>query len=135
MFHGDQVVGIGELPWTVPNLFSTAGISCGYAAFDTVDPSAYEAPFTFTGTIEQLVVDLSGELTAASRGGDDPPHDPAVGPAVPSGRDQAKQVARNCSKASASGTTWSWPASSRLTCRAGQKNPPADVKKWGEPTT
>ena len=63
LFHGDQVVGMGELPWTVPNLFSTAGISCGYAAFDTVDPSAYEAPFTFTGTIEQLVVDLSGELT------------------------------------------------------------------------
>ena len=55
MFHDDEVVGIGELPWTVPNLFATVGISCGYAAFDTVDPSTYEAPFTFTGTLEQVV--------------------------------------------------------------------------------
>ncbi|MEX0767392.1 MAG: arylsulfatase, partial [Microthrixaceae bacterium] len=56
--------GYGELPYTVPNLFSTAGVSCGYAAFDTVDPSVYESPFAFTGTIHNLVVDLAGELVA-----------------------------------------------------------------------
>ena len=57
-----RVVGIGELPYTVPNLFATAGISCGYAAFDTVDPSAYGAPFTFTGTIHKVVLDITGDL-------------------------------------------------------------------------
>ncbi len=32
-------------------------------AYDAVDPSAYEAPFAFTGTLHRVVLDLSGELT------------------------------------------------------------------------
>jgi arylsulfatase A-like enzyme len=63
LYVDDDQVAEGELPYTVPNLFSTAGLSCGYAAFDTVDPSFYEAPFTFTGAIHRVVMDLSGDLT------------------------------------------------------------------------
>ena len=63
LFVDDEVVGFGELPYSVPNLFATVGMSCGYAAFDTVDPSAYLAPFTFTGTLHKVVLDVTGQLT------------------------------------------------------------------------
>ena len=63
LFADDEVMGFGELPYTVPNVFATVGMSCGYAAFDTVDPSAYLAPFTFTGEIHKVVLDVTGELT------------------------------------------------------------------------
>ena len=63
LFAGDEVIGFGELPHTVPNVFATVGMSCGYAAFDSVDPAAYLAPFTFTGTIHKVVLDVTGELT------------------------------------------------------------------------
>ena len=58
---GDEQVGFGELPHTVPNLFGIVGLSCGYAAYDSVDPSAYLAPFTFTGTIHGVTLDVTGE--------------------------------------------------------------------------
>ena len=61
LFHGNEVVGFGVLPHTVPNLFGIVGLSCGYAAYDTVDPSAYVAPSTFTGTIHRVVLDVTGE--------------------------------------------------------------------------
>jgi arylsulfatase A-like enzyme len=61
LFHDEAVVGFGELPYTVPILFSTTGASCGMAYYDTVDPSAYEAPFPFTGELEKVVLDVSGE--------------------------------------------------------------------------
>jgi len=63
LFHDDEMVGFGVLPHTVPNLYGTSGLSCGYAAFDTVDPSVYEAPFTCTGTLHKVVLDLTGELS------------------------------------------------------------------------
>jgi arylsulfatase A-like enzyme len=62
LFIEDEVVGFGELPHTVPNLFGIVGLSCGYAAYDSVDPSRYEAPFTFTGEIDRVVLDITGEL-------------------------------------------------------------------------
>jgi arylsulfatase len=43
-------------------MLGVLGLSCGYAAFDTVDPRLYSAPFRFTGTIERVTVDVSGEL-------------------------------------------------------------------------
>jgi arylsulfatase len=46
----------------VPVTFSTTGLSCGTAFFDTIDPSAYEGEFTFTGQLDRVVVDLTGEL-------------------------------------------------------------------------
>ena len=45
----------------MPNLFGIVGLSCGYAAYDSVDPAAYLAPFWFTGTIYQVVLDVSGD--------------------------------------------------------------------------
>jgi arylsulfatase A-like enzyme len=58
---GDQVVATGEAPRTAPFRFALAGegLCCGY---DDGTPVAddYDSPFTFTGTIHDAVVDVSG---------------------------------------------------------------------------
>jgi arylsulfatase len=55
-------VAVTDLPYTTPNMFGVLGLSCGYAAFDSVDPDLYAAPFPFTGTIERVTIDVSGQL-------------------------------------------------------------------------
>jgi arylsulfatase len=55
-------------PFTTTNRMGPVGFSCGYAAFDTVAPDLYTAPFRFAGTLHRLTVDLSGEVN---------PHDEA----------------------------------------------------------
>jgi arylsulfatase len=62
LYIDDQLVGSLDLPYTTPAMFGVLGLSCGYAAYDSVDLTAYAAPFPFTGTIKQVVVDVSGEL-------------------------------------------------------------------------
>jgi len=62
LYFDGEVVGFGSLPHTVPVTFSTTGASCGEAFFDTIDPAIYEAPFTFTGELDKVVVDITGEL-------------------------------------------------------------------------
>ncbi|WP_268767880.1 hypothetical protein [Methanosarcina sp. 1.H.T.1A.1] len=44
----------------MPNLFKIIGLSCGYDADDSVNPEEYGAPFTFTGRIRQVELDVSG---------------------------------------------------------------------------
>jgi arylsulfatase len=62
LYINDKLVGNVDLPHTVPNLFGIAGLSCGYDAYDAVNPDDYAAPFTFTGEIKQVVLDVSGEV-------------------------------------------------------------------------
>ena len=62
LYVDDAPVAYGEIDWTVPNLFAMVGVSCGHAAYDTVDPAVYVAPFTFTGGLEVVRLDVSGEL-------------------------------------------------------------------------
>ncbi|HKA31050.1 MAG TPA: arylsulfatase [Candidatus Binatia bacterium] len=58
---GDDVVAVAEAPRTAPYRFALAGegLCCGY---DDGTPVAdvYESPFTFTGTIHEAVIDVSG---------------------------------------------------------------------------
>ena len=60
-YDGEQVA-YGELPFSVPVTFATTGLSCGRGFFDSVDPEHYEAPFDYAGTIDKVVLDLTGEL-------------------------------------------------------------------------
>jgi hypothetical protein len=46
---------------TTPSLFGLEGLSCGYDAGAAVVPT-YTSPFTFTGTIRKVTVDISGDL-------------------------------------------------------------------------
>ena len=62
LFYGTQQAGTGHLPYSVPVVFSSAGASCGAAHIDTVNPSAYTVPYTFTGRLLKVVVTVGGDL-------------------------------------------------------------------------
>ena len=61
LYFDDTLVGAIEMPHTTPNRIGPVGFSCGYAAYDTVDPTRYSIPFRFTGTIHRVTYDLSGD--------------------------------------------------------------------------
>ncbi len=61
MFINEKPVGSMKLPYTMPITISiderlTCGKDPGSPVADT-----YEAPFPFTGTLQRVVVDVSGE--------------------------------------------------------------------------
>jgi arylsulfatase A-like enzyme len=60
LFINDKLVGETVFPVTVPIIFGIEGLSCGYEFGEAVS-NAYEAPFTFTGSIKKVTVDLSGQ--------------------------------------------------------------------------
>lgn len=57
-----QLAGAREVPYTTPLFFELEGLSCGYDFGGAVLEAVYDAPFAFTGTIHEVVVDLSGNL-------------------------------------------------------------------------
>ena len=72
--HGKGVPGRGKLyinrklvanidmPYTVPVIFGTEGLTCGFDGGDRVAPEEYGDAFPFTGTMKRVTMDLSGEL-------------------------------------------------------------------------
>lgn len=50
-----------DFPYTTPLLFELEGLSCGYD-FGAPATEGYQPPFTFTGTIHTVTVEVSGEL-------------------------------------------------------------------------
>ena len=58
---GNLVANV-DFPHTTPILFGIEGLSCGYDFGEPVLEKVYRPPFAFTGTIHQVVVDVSGEL-------------------------------------------------------------------------
>ena len=67
LYIDGRLVANTEYPHTTPLPFELEGLSCG---FDFGAPAAdgYEPPFTFTGTIHQVSVDLTGELIEDDEG-------------------------------------------------------------------
>jgi arylsulfatase len=63
LYINGDVVGQLDIPYSVPSTFATTGMSCGWAFFDSVDPTAYEAPFAFMGDLHKVIIDVTGELT------------------------------------------------------------------------
>jgi hypothetical protein len=63
LYYDGVIVAKLDLPHSVPATFGTTGLSCGRAYFDSVDPTQFQEPFPFTGTIHKVVLDLTGELT------------------------------------------------------------------------
>jgi arylsulfatase len=61
LYIDGEIVGAEEFHVTVPILFGIEGLSCGYDFGEAVSHE-YHAPFTFTGTIHKVTMDLSGEL-------------------------------------------------------------------------
>ena len=54
------------MPHTVPNIFSSEGLTCGHDGGSVVAPDAYRDGFAFTGTLKRVTFDLSGELIVDS---------------------------------------------------------------------
>jgi arylsulfatase len=62
LYVDEQLVGQAEFTTTVPITYGLGGgIACGADPGSPVT-SAYKPPFHFTGTIHQVVIDVSGEL-------------------------------------------------------------------------
>jgi arylsulfatase len=61
LYINGELVGNNEFPTTVPILFGIEGLSCGYDFGEAVTHD-YQAPFTFTGLIKHVTIDMSGEL-------------------------------------------------------------------------
>jgi len=57
-----KLVGAVQMPYTVPMIFSTEGLTCGYDGGSRVAPDAYGDEFRFTGIIKRVTLDLSGDL-------------------------------------------------------------------------
>jgi hypothetical protein len=61
LYINGELVGNTEFPTTVPITFGIEGLSCGYDVGEAITHK-YQAPFKFTGSIKQVVTDISGEL-------------------------------------------------------------------------
>lgn len=62
LYIDGKLVGQAELPVTVPLLISLGeGLTCGHDAASPVT-SRYEVPFAFSGKLNRVTVDVSGEL-------------------------------------------------------------------------
>jgi arylsulfatase A-like enzyme len=61
LYINGDLVGNTDFPMTVPLTFGIEGLSCGYDFGEAVTHK-YHAPFTFTGVIKNVTVDLSGDL-------------------------------------------------------------------------
>jgi arylsulfatase A-like enzyme len=63
LYFDGKLVGQAEFPFTTPLMFGVAGgaLECGMDSGSPVTP-AYKPPFEFTGTIDTVTVDVSGEL-------------------------------------------------------------------------
>jgi len=61
LYINGELVGNNEFATTVPLTFGIEGLSCGYDFGEAVSHE-YHAPYTFTGSIKHVTVDLSGDL-------------------------------------------------------------------------
>jgi arylsulfatase len=63
LYFDDKLVGQTDFPYTTPLVFGVAGgaLECGQDGGSPVTPE-YKPPFEFTGTIDSVTVDVSGEL-------------------------------------------------------------------------
>jgi arylsulfatase A-like enzyme len=63
LYIDKSLVANAEIPYTTLIAFNPGAMTCGANPGSAVTPD-YETPFAFTGTIENVIVDLSGELIA-----------------------------------------------------------------------
>ena len=61
LYIDGELVGNAEFETTVPIMFGIEGLSCGNDFGEAVTED-YQTPFRFTGTIDNVTVDVSGEL-------------------------------------------------------------------------
>lgn len=62
LYINDILVGAMHMPHSVPIMFATAGLTCGYDGGDRVVPKEYADAFPFTGTLKRVTLAVSGEF-------------------------------------------------------------------------
>jgi arylsulfatase len=62
LYINKKLVANIDMPHSVPVIFGTEGLTCGYDGGDRVASEEYGNAFTFTGVIKRVTLDLSGEL-------------------------------------------------------------------------
>jgi arylsulfatase len=62
LYIDGKLVGAVDMPHTVPNIFSSEGLTCGHDGGSRVAPDHYHDHFAFTGTLKRVTIDLSGDL-------------------------------------------------------------------------
>jgi arylsulfatase len=62
LYIDGELVGNLDLDYTTLFVYELEGLSCGYDSGAPVAFNEYQAPFEFTGTIRDVVVDVAGEL-------------------------------------------------------------------------
>jgi len=65
LYVDGALVASADAPHTTPFMFNPGGVSCGHNPGSPVTPE-YKSPFKFTGRLETVVVDVSGELIVDS---------------------------------------------------------------------
>ena len=55
------LVASTDAPYTTPFMFNPGGVSCGHNPGSPVTPE-YTSPFKFSGRLDEVIVDVSGEL-------------------------------------------------------------------------
>ena len=61
LYVDGELVGAAEVPVTTPFMFNPGQLTCGANPGSPIT-SDYPSPFAFTGAIDQVTVDVSGEL-------------------------------------------------------------------------
>ena len=64
LYIGKSLVGVVDMPHSVPMIFGTEGLTCGRDAGSRVAPDTYSDDFAFTGTLKRVTIDTSGDLIA-----------------------------------------------------------------------
>ena len=62
LYIDGKLVGAIDMPYTVPNIFGTEGLTCGHDGGSRVAPDHYQDAFPFTATLKRVTFDLSGDL-------------------------------------------------------------------------
>ena len=61
LYFDGALVGQSEAPYTTPIAYNPGALTCGANPGSAVTPD-YTSPFTFTGVLDSVTVDLSGDL-------------------------------------------------------------------------
>ena len=62
LYLNGSLIASEQFEYTVPNLFGIIGVSCGRDGTDSVSPGDYSSPFSYSGEISHVTIDLSGDV-------------------------------------------------------------------------
>lgn len=65
LYVDGSLVASADAPYTTPFVFNPGAVTCGHNAGSPVTPE-YQSPFRFTGRLEKVTVDVSGDLIVDS---------------------------------------------------------------------